>query len=259
MLRASRAMATTKEAKLIDAFINTIENFIQLSDAEKQLLQSAVTRVDEVKKGQVINCEEERPSHVHVVVEGWAYRYKYAEQGDRAIVGYLLPGDMSDIHITLLDHMDHSVGALTPAKIALIPLETIREIYENHIPLSYAFFWSSLISESILREWFVNNTVRPADKRVAHLLCEMLVRHQLAGLTHDNSFHLPLTQAELSDAVGITPVHTNRVLQRLRSEEMISLDKKRLAILDLERLMQFAEFSPSYLHLSEAYLRRLSN
>ena len=100
-----------------------------------------------------------------------------------------------------------------------------------------------------MREWIVSLGRRPADKRTAHLLCEMLLRLQAVGLTNDDSFELPLTQEELADTMGISVVHVNRVLQQFRREGLITLEGKRLTIKDMRRLVEIGEFDPRYLHL----------
>ncbi|SFU96882.1 Crp/Fnr family transcriptional regulator [Halomonas korlensis] len=241
---------------MIDALINKLENYLTLSDADKQHLTNAVDRVEDIKKDQDIILVNEKPEFVHLIIEGWACRYKLLADGQRAIVAYLIPGDLCDIHIALLDHMDHSVCSLTPLKIAYLSREKIEEMFFNNNTLARAFFWSALIEESIMREWFANVTSRPADKRLAHMFCEIMMRYRAAGLTdrHD-SIHFPLTQNELADAAGLSVVHTNRVLQRLRKEGLITYANKHLEIKDWDRLKTFGDFDPRYMHLSEAVMQ----
>ena len=103
----------------------------------------------------------------------------------------------------------------------------------------------------MLCQWSVVNVgARPADKRLAHLLCELLVRLRAVGLANDGSYELPITQAELADTVGLSEVHVNRVLQRLRALEVITLKNGRLVILDVAKLNEFSGFNPNYLHLT---------
>src|SRR5215207_4764045 len=124
-------------------------------------------------------------------------------------MAYLIPGDLCDIHVTLLDQMDHSIGALSRCKVAYIPRERMATLMTEHRRLSRALWWSVLVDEATLREWLVTMGQRPADKRIAHFLCEMLLRSRAVGLTEDDSFELPLTQEELDDSMGLTTVHIN--------------------------------------------------
>ena len=117
--------------------------------------------------------------------------------------------------------------------------------------LARALWWAALVDEATLREWLVNIGARPAEERVAHLLCELLLRLKTIGLASDNSYEPPLTQAELADTTGLTNVHVNRVLQRLRGDGLITLRGKRLVILDVERLNAFSGFTPNDLHLAQ--------
>jgi CRP-like cAMP-binding protein len=144
--------------------------------------------------------------------------------------------------------MDHSIGTLSPAKVAFIPREKMDELMRKGDNLGRALMWSTLVDEAILREWLVNLGHRPADKRVAHLICEMMLRSNAVGLTDDDSFDLPLTQEELADTMGITPVHMNRTLQTLRGHNLITTQGKRVYINDVTRLMEFSGFNPNYLH-----------
>ena len=228
--------------------IHKLENFKKLPDEDKRVLEDAAREIRRFGPREDIILEGDKPDDVHLILEGWAIRYKVLANGDRPILAYLIPGDLCDIHISLLDQMDHSIGALSPCKVAFIPRETMDRIMGEHAGLSRALWWSTLVDEAILREWLVNNAHRPADKRVGHFICEMLLRTKAVGLTDDDSFELPITQEELGDTLGISTVHTNRVLQELRGQGLITSKGKRVIVNDLDRLMEFADYNPNYLH-----------
>jgi CRP-like cAMP-binding protein len=232
----------------VNPLIRKLEQFAELSDEDRRLVDDAVRDVRRLEARQDIIREDERPDNVHLLLEGWAARYKVLPGGERAIMAYLIPGDLCDIHITLLDRMDHSIGTLSPAEVAYIPRERIEALMGRGDDLARALTWSMLVDEAILREWLVTLGHRPADKRVAHLICEMMLRSKAVGLTDDDSFDLPLTQEELADTMGITPVHMNRTLQALRRSDLITTRGKRVIVQDAGRLMAFADFNPNYLH-----------
>ena len=200
--------------------------------------------------GENLIQEGEHPNHVFLLLQGWGFRYKLLPDGKRQIMAYLVPGDLCDIHIFVLKAMDHSMGLLSPATVALIDPDRMVEAMDRHPKLERALWWSTLVDEATLREWLVNMGQRDAYKSIAHLLCEMWLRMRAVGLVDIDRFSLPLTQVELGDTMGLTPVSVNRVLQRLRGEGLISLEQKQLTIHDPKRLMQVSGFHANYLHLS---------
>ena len=239
----------------MNPLIAKLEQFAELSDEDKRLLEDAARDVRRLEARKDIIAEGERPEEVHLLLEGWAARYKVLPGGERAIMAYLIPGDLCDVHIALLDRMDHSIGTLTPARVAYIPRRTVEALMGRGGDLARALTWSMLVDEAILREWLVTLGHRPADKRVAHLICEMMLRSRAVGLTDDDSFDLPLTQEELADTMGITPVHMNRTLQLLRQDGLITTRGKRVTVNDAGRLMELAGFDPNYLHQQGARAR----
>lgn len=119
--------------------------------------------------------------------------------------------------------------------------------------LARAMWWSTLVEESVLREWVVNVGARPAKERLAHLFCELFVRLRAIGLTDGHSFRLPLTQQELGETTGLSSVHVNRALQALRSEGLVALDKRELEILDAVALVDLASFDIDYQHFGSGF------
>jgi CRP-like cAMP-binding protein len=194
--------------------------------------------------------EGDRPDHVHLMVEGWAARYKLLPDGARQITAFLIPGDFCDLHVTILGEMDHSIATLTRARVAYIARGRMAALTERP-RVARAFWWATLVDEAVLRAWLVNVGRRDAFEAIGHLMCELYLRMKNVGLAADHRFVLPLTQEELADALGLTPVHVNRVLQRMRSDGLINFKGGALEILDYRRLQAAAGFNPNYLHIGE--------
>lgn len=117
--------------------------------------------------------------------------------------------------------------------------------------LARALRMNALVDRATAREWLVNLGRRSAMERLAHLFCELLLRLQVVGYVSDEGYPLPLTQLDLADTTGLTPVHVNRTLSNLRARGLITLRSRRLIVRDLPRLWSLAEFDPRYLHLDE--------
>jgi CRP-like cAMP-binding protein len=245
-------MATAYQAQRDAAHRNPLmarlESIAALSAADVRLLDSMCTDAREMPARRSIIREGDRPEHVHLMVEGWAARYKLLPDGMRQITAFLIPGDLCDVHITVLGEMDHSISTLTRAKVAYIPRATMVEV-ENRPSLTKALWWATLVDEAVLRAWLVNVGRRDALQAIGHLLCELYVRMKNVGLAAEQKVELPLTQEEIADALGLTPVHVNRVLQRLRADGLITLKGGSLEILDMDALQELAGFNPNYLHI----------
>ncbi|TXM95056.1 helix-turn-helix domain-containing protein [Methylobacterium sp. WL116] len=231
--------------------VQKLEGFVSLSEADKALLEriSAPSRV--VPSQTDLVREGEAPKGVFLILEGMACRHKVRANGGRQIMAYLVPGDLCDLDVALLDTMDHSITTLSASKVVCIPPKVIAEVMEHHPQLARALRMSTLVDEATLREWLVNVGCRSALERVAHLFCELQVRMQAVSLTDGDSYDMPVTQAGLADTTGLSNVHLNRTLQELRRTGLIKLRQRRMTILDLPRLRTLAEFKANYLHLGE--------
>jgi CRP-like cAMP-binding protein len=198
-------------------------------------------------RGPIIR-EGQRPDDVHLVVEGLACRYKLLKNGRRQLVAYLVPGDFCDLHVFVLDRMDHSIAAVSECEIAYIPRQTILEMLERPA-LARALWRAQLVDEAVLREWLLNLGQRSAGDRLAHLIYELFMRLGAVGLTDGYSYRLPVTQEELGDTMGLSTVHTNRALQSLRREGLIRFERGLMTIVDPAGLRKRADFRANYLHL----------
>lgn len=230
--------------------IAKLERLTELSGPDRTALenlsgstQSFAANVDLIRQGT-------RHETALLIVEGWACRYKLLPDGSRQIVGFAIPGDLCEAQIFTGWRTDHAVATLGAATVSMIPINQILAAMDQRPRLARAFWLAALVDASVLREWLVNAGRRAPYDQVAHLLCEMWLRMKSVGLVSASSrFSLPLTQSDLADAMGLTPVTVNRVLQKLRQEALITLAGGKLTVLDIDRLMTLSGFDPSYLHL----------
>lgn len=231
--------------------VTKLETVARLTEDDRIALAALCEAPRHMDARRNVIREGERPDHVHLMVEGWAARYKLLPDGTRQITAFLIPGDFCDLHVTILGEMDHSITTLTRARIAYIPRSKMDELTERP-RITRALWWATLVDEAVLRAWIVNVGRRDAFEAIGHLMCELYVRMRIIGLTFENSFELPLTQEELGDALGLTPVHVNRVLQRMRADGLISFKSGLLTIHDYRRLQAASGFNPNYLHIADS-------
>lgn len=194
--------------------------------------------------------EGERTVACSLLLAGFAFRQKLVANGARQIISIHIPGELLDIQNCMLEIADHNVQALTRCSVAIVPKTPLSDLMLARPNIRRAVWLDSLIDAAIFREWVVNLGRRDARARIAHLLCELADRLKSSGIADGDMYDFPLTQEQIADSTGLTAVHTNRTLQGLRRDGLISLSASRLGILDWDALCDAGDFNERYLHYS---------
>lgn len=234
------------------SFVSALEAQSELSAADRQLVLDLPHRLRQCDAGGYLVRDGDVPEQCSVLVEGFAFRQKLTGEGTRQILSICIPGDAVDLQNLFLGISDHSIQLLTRAVVAEIAMDVLQELVLNRSAIGTAVIQQSLIEASILREWVVNIGRRDARSRIAHLLCEFAVRLEQRGLDGKAGFELPMTQEQIADATGLTPVHVNRVLRTLEAEGLIARQRRRVCFPDWRALQDVGDFSRRYLHMSDA-------
>jgi CRP-like cAMP-binding protein len=231
-----------------DLLMRKLESIGTLSAEQREALRRLEASVVSVGAHEDIVREGDRPSSVNLLLHGLLCRYKIVADGKRQIMSFHIPGDIPDLPALFVPVMDHNVSSLVPSQLALIPRAAMLALFAEQPQLAYLFWRDTLIDAAVFREWMVGIGRRSAFKRIAHLFCEMVVRMQAVGLSSNYSIELPLTQADIADALGLSTVHVNRTLQEIRRAGLIKFDRGKLLAVDWPGLRQAGEFEQSYLH-----------
>jgi CRP-like cAMP-binding protein len=227
-----------------------LEQFTRFEASERMRLDELISgRTRTYARGTEIISEGQKVDYIHLVTKGLAARSKVLKDGTRQFMAFLVPGDLCDLEVFVLEAMDHDIVAMCETTCAVVPAAEIRQVLTESSNLTQAFWWSTMTDSAVLREWIVNHGSRDSLSRMAHIFCELLIRYRLIGLAADNAYPFPVTQEELSDATGMTVVHVNRTLGKLRDEGLIEKKSKMLRVLDFKGLARVAQYDPAYLHL----------
>jgi len=236
----------------ISRLVMKLERRDALSGAEKRALADAVERVDEVAAGRTVVAEEEPQTASLLLVDGLCARSKLLRGGQRQITELHLPGDFVDLHSFGLKRLDHDVVTMTAARFAVFPHDRLREITETLPHLARMLWLNTLLDAAVHREWLTSAARRGALEQLGCLFCEIPLRYEVVGIGGDGRWPLPLSQEEIADVCGLTPVHVNRTLQEIRRRGLADLRGGELLVPDLDRLAAAVGFDPSYLHLERA-------
>jgi len=232
-------------------FVRKVESIAlcPLSPEERTALLALPMHAAQFDAYQDIVREGDRPSRCFAVLEGFVATYKTTQPGKRQVMAYHVPGDVPDLQSLHLKVLDNSIAAVSPCRVGFVEHDAVRALFQAQPRLVGVFWRSTLIDAALVREWMLNIGRREAYARMAHLFCELITRLDAVGLAPDRTCLLPMTQPELADALGITPVHVNRTLGELRDKGLITLRSRRLTVNDWDGLVAAAEFDPTYLHL----------
>jgi len=218
-------------------------------DAETQKLLALPHRIAELDGNGWIIADGDPATHCHVVLSGYAYCHKVTGDGARQIVSVHMRGDIVDPCGIALDTAVYNVQALTRASIAYIPRAAMMDLMGECPRIGVAVMAEIGASAAMLGEWLVGVGRRDARGRICHLLCEIATRQEAAGICHGPDYEWPMTQEQIGDATGLTPVHVNRTLQRLRSEGYFRTAGRRVTVHDWSRLWEVGDLGSRALPL----------
>ncbi|MGL4312758.1 MAG: Crp/Fnr family transcriptional regulator [Sphingomonas sp.] len=223
---------------------------IPLAAADHAKIAPLHIRQEDIPQGGNAVVEGDRVQYCCLLQRGFAARLKTTLQGGRQIVSLHMPGDFIDLQHLLIDIADHSIEAITPIRVLRIPKPALYALASDSPTVGLALWHETLVEASRFREWIANIGRRDGLARVAHLLCEFAVRWA-ANEGEEAPIRFPMTQLQIADATGLTPVHVNRVLRRLFDAGAIGARRPAIMITDVALLAQIAGFDATYLHLND--------
>ena len=229
-------------------YLEKIERRSPLSSSARDAFLSMPGEMQEFAPYRDIIREGDRPQRTAFVDTGLVSRYKTLRDGARQIMSFHIPGDLVDLQSALVVIADHGVRSHCITRIVTVAHEDILRVATHYPEIGRAFWFDTLIDAAIFREWTTNVGRRNSRERTAHLILEMATLYEDAGLLVDETFEFPITQNDLSDALGMTAVHLNRVIQSMRRDRLIRTHARSITIENRSALTGLSGFDSGYLH-----------
>lgn len=233
------------------------ENFLkgrrggQITDAERAALEGSLGPARRIEPRKTIVRRGELIEESTLLLKGFMCRYMDARDGQRQLVALHVPGDFLDLHGFPLRRLDHDVASIGEVEVAMVPHARLTAITEEFPHLARLMWFSTLLDAAQHREWIFRIGRLSALGRVAHFLSETHARLAAIGQARGGDFDLPLTQQDLAEACGLTNVHVNRTLARLRRDGVVTVTRQTVSIHNIARLAQLGEFDPDYLYFDD--------
>jgi CRP-like cAMP-binding protein len=236
----------------LQAFVQRLQALAPLSGEDVDALLGLTAQVARVRANADIVGPGADFDHAILVSAGLVGRYLPLADGQRQITALHIAGDVADLHRVATPKAGTALQALTNAAIVKIPAKELKAIALTSPRITQAFWIYSAVDAAVLTRWAVNLGRREARVRMAHLLCEIALRMEAADQGTRTDFLLELTQAQLGDMLGLTPVHVNRTLKALKEAGAVEVEGRLYRIPDWPRLAAIAEFDDDYLQIVPA-------
>lgn len=229
--------------------------FVSLSDSELAVLAGLHQRRRTFSAGRDLVHQGQSKQAAYILASGWVCSYKIQPDGSRQIVDFQIPGDFLGLRSVLLRTSDHSFEPIVDIQAAEVFTADLLKAFADTPRLATAIFWAASRDEAMVVEHLVNIGRRDADIRVAHFLLELGARLALVGMGSKEGYACPLTQYHLADALGLSAIHVNRVLRRLREQGLVTFRDGHVSFHDHEGLVDLADFDPAYLDQGGPFLK----
>ncbi len=233
------------------AFVEKLARFMPLSDEAKDAVSSCVGNTVTMPPRTQLVRQGDKYSGTFFLHEGWAVRQKVLRDGRRQVMNFLMGGDAVGFAANFYEEADHSVVALTDISYSPVDADRLLEMMAAYPKVGAAMFWSIALEEAVLRERVGGLGQRSARGHMAHIITELVMRQRNFGADDRTALLLPVTQVLLSDALGISPVHTNRTIRRLVHDQLIETSPLGLRVLNERRLAEIGDFDGQFLHILE--------
>jgi CRP/FNR family transcriptional regulator len=194
-------------------------------------------------EGEHLYYEGDIAEHAYTIFKGWVILYKSLENGNRQILSFALPGDLLSYKIGKNRSLDHSAVAVSDVTLCTFPIDRFKSVISELPDLAIALGSMACLISERSNSTLTTIASHPAETKVAFLLLSLFIKERATSNSHKGDYcaYFPITQEDIGDALGLTSIHVNRVLQELRKKELIQCKNKCLRIPNQKALAKVAK------------------
>jgi CRP-like cAMP-binding protein len=219
----------------------------QFDGADLAFIEDLMGQPRALPDGELLIARGETVRRATVLIDGFMIN-RIVRDGRRYIVGVHVPGDFVDLHGFALKHLDHDIVAAGPVRIAQVERDRLRDVTIERPSVARALWFATLLDAAINRQWIRNLEALDAPQRIAHLYAELHCRLALIGRNVSRTLRTPFTQTDLADMCGVSAIHANRAVARIRQLGLGEIRRGDLYTADWNALESYAGFEPGYLY-----------
>jgi CRP-like cAMP-binding protein len=235
---------TVHESASDDPIVARFNSYVDLNPADLSALRTLIESEQTVKKRRDLVVDGYEFCKLCFVKDGFAARYKLLRNGKRQIINVVLPGDVIGMPGSFLERASFSVIALTDMTLQVCSLNDFVGLCYRRPKFGLALSWLAVQEATTCAEHIIDIGRRTSLERMAHFLLEVHSRLLMVGRATESGFDLPFSQEVMSDALGLSVPHLNRMLARLRTEGMIAIEERHVTFADIKAMQLLAHFQP---------------
>lgn len=226
-----------------------------LTIEEEALLLELEHTTRRVAAGEILWQESSEVDLFFVLKAGWAYSFRYLDNGTMQILGVYLPGDIVGLRDFGFSKRLTGVAMVNEGVISCFTHQDLFQLLRASPALAAGLIAIVVRQQAKLTERLVYIGRHTAQQRLAHFLYEIYLRLNRIGAVENERFQLPLSQEQLGDVLGLSAVHVSRTFSMLREEGLVLKDRQEVFFPNPQALASMAEFNASYLdeHLPAAF------
>lgn len=218
--------------------LNKKDAFVTLTKEELESMQKFKVGELTVEPGTTILMEGSNAPQLYTALSGMGIRDKKLQNGERQVINFVFPGDFLGLQAGMLGEMGHTIEARTNMRLCVFNRSDFWNFYKNYPSRAFDITWLAAIEEHFMGETLATIGQRSALQAVSWALVKLFERGKSLGMVTDNKMPLPYTQRDLADALGLSLVHTNKTLSKLRDRQVASWSDQTLQINDVEKLAE---------------------
>jgi CRP-like cAMP-binding protein len=212
--------------------------FIDMSSDEVRFMQRFKAGELVIEPGTPVLMEGSNSPQLYTALRGMGLRYKTLPNGRRQVINFVFPGDFLGLQAGVMREMTHSVEASTQMTLCVFNRSELWSFFKNHAGRAYDLTWLAAVEEHFMGEALATLGQRSAIERMAWALVRVFSRAEALGLTEGQQMNLPYRQQDMADALGLSLVHTNKTLAKLREKQLAAWTDGTLRIRDMKALAQ---------------------
>ncbi|UWR26640.1 Crp/Fnr family transcriptional regulator [Sulfitobacter sp. S223] len=220
--------------------LNRKDAFVNMSAEEVGFMQKFKVGELTVDPGTPILMQGSNAPQLFTALSGMGIRERHLQNGARQVINFVFPGDFIGLQAGLLGEMGHSVEARTQMRLCVFNRSELWNFFKSHPERSFDVTWLAAMEENFLGESLSSVGQRTAVEAIAWAMVKIFQRGQSLGFVTNNTMDLPFTQRDVADAMGLSLVHTNKTISRLKQQQLASWSDGQLQINSLEALAEIA-------------------